>query len=279
MTATIGTRITAAPGNVIRAVGSVYRPPRFRCASRWAAVSVPHRSSGSAQSDTWIMRGPYQIVTAIPTAVSTTAASSGKIRLISHGAGRPRGPTAWADGAAAHRAARASPARALSPSLRSVVMPRPPHVCPPGQPNHNLAANSGHSAQAPSRPDWEWRVWGAAGRAGNGGSGVPPGRAGEWRVRGAARRAGNGGSGCCPQRPGRSGRRFRPRVGASRRLSGRGSASRRTPGIPPATRPAGGTGSARRSARRPRSRRRPRTRSRGGTCWTRTRSPRSHRPR
>ena len=31
-------------------VGKVYRPARFRCASRWAANSVPHRSSGSAQA-------------------------------------------------------------------------------------------------------------------------------------------------------------------------------------------------------------------------------------
>ena len=48
-TAATGTRITAAPGKVTRLVGGVYRPARSRCSSRWAATSVAHRSSGTAQ--------------------------------------------------------------------------------------------------------------------------------------------------------------------------------------------------------------------------------------
>ena len=50
MTTMAGTKMTAVPGSETSWVGKVYRPARFRCASRWAAMSVPHRSSGSAQA-------------------------------------------------------------------------------------------------------------------------------------------------------------------------------------------------------------------------------------
>ena len=50
--------MTAAPGSEIRPVGGAYRPPTFPCASRVVAISVPHRSYGSAHSERPISVGP-----------------------------------------------------------------------------------------------------------------------------------------------------------------------------------------------------------------------------
>src|SRR5215472_1481137 len=91
MTATAGTRMMAAPGSETSWVGRVYRPARSRCASRRAAISVPHRSSGSAQAVLPYRRGP-QIVPAIPAATMITVASSGNSLRTGHGARPPAGP-------------------------------------------------------------------------------------------------------------------------------------------------------------------------------------------
>ena len=87
MIAAAGTRMTAAPGKVTKAVGRVYRPPRFACMSRRAATSVPHRSCGSDQSDLPTRRGPHHMVAAIPMTIRTAVASSGNNLLASHGRG------------------------------------------------------------------------------------------------------------------------------------------------------------------------------------------------
>ncbi len=97
ITATTGTRITAAPGRATSRVGPVYRPLSRQCSSRWAAASVPHRSSGSDQDDFPTRPGPHQIVEAIPTAMRPMAASSGNSLRTDHGAGfgpAARGPAA-----------------------------------------------------------------------------------------------------------------------------------------------------------------------------------------
>src|SRR5262244_526766 len=92
MMAATGTRITAAPGRLTSPVGWVYRPPRSRRASRWAATSVPHRSSGSVQVVRPTMAGPHQVVTAIPMATRHTVASTGNSLLTGHGLAAGAGP-------------------------------------------------------------------------------------------------------------------------------------------------------------------------------------------
>ena len=56
-----------------------------RWTRRWAAASVPQRSSGSGQLCVPVISGPHQVVEPIDIAISAAVASRGNSRLVGHG--------------------------------------------------------------------------------------------------------------------------------------------------------------------------------------------------